>query len=242
MSSQATSWPSVSATRLYRMGTLSPLRSCLKLGLRFSVAVYIDTGIETSPKLMAPFQIERAMGPVYAGFALSAQGDSGSHRVEQIAEGAEVGVDPQDPLGGGEQLGHVLGQLGCDARGLLDDFGELGGMGGADDHCRVRARGFLGHRPGGGGVGIEGEPSPLMYPADRGDDGVVAEPTGLERLPQPGVDLRRQLQDTSGAEDVLHLPDRAGCFSNRLVQVSLEVRRNLDVHRRRHRVLDRVDT
>ena len=148
--------------------------------------------------------------------------------VEQIAEGAEVGVDPRIARGG-EQPGHVLGSSGA-IPWPFDDFGNWR-MGGADDHCRSGAD--FGHRPGGGGVGIEGEPSPLMYPADRGDDGVVAEPTGLERLPQPGVDLRGSCR-TPGRRDVLHLPDRAGCFSNRLVQVSLQVRRNLDVHRRRH--------
>src|SRR5690606_18186734 len=129
------------------MGTLSPLRSCLKLGLRFSVAVYIDTGMETSPKLMAPFQIERGMEPVYATFALSAQGDSGNHRIEQIGEGVGVGIDAPDSLGCREQTGEVLGQFRGDAGCFFDDFGELGRMGGSNDHGRPRRRLLLGDRP-----------------------------------------------------------------------------------------------
>lgn len=52
------------------------MRSCLKLGLRFSVAEYIATGMETSPKLMAPFQIDRGIHGLYGSrcdYALEAE-------------------------------------------------------------------------------------------------------------------------------------------------------------------------
>src|SRR6478752_919216 len=59
MSAYATSSPSASATRLYRMREPSVRRTWWKLTSRSSVAVYSFTPMLTSPKEMLPFQIER---------------------------------------------------------------------------------------------------------------------------------------------------------------------------------------
>src|SRR3972149_3047439 len=64
MSSNGTSSPSDSATRLYFIRARLPLRNWRNLGLRSSVAAYRPTGIVTSPNEMTPFQMGRMDAPL----------------------------------------------------------------------------------------------------------------------------------------------------------------------------------
>src|ERR1022692_3155652 len=77
MSSKATSSPVVGSTRFCRMRAPVLLESWWKRTVLGEVALYSLTGTLTSPKLIAPDQIARAMTVLYSEWGRSASAERG---------------------------------------------------------------------------------------------------------------------------------------------------------------------